>query len=241
MELIKTVNISKLYKVENKDNYALKDFSFEFPSSGLFGVVGKSGSGKSTLLNMISLLDKPSSGDVYFNNENVSKWSNKRKNLFHNKDMGMVFQHYNLIETENVLFNIMLPFLITGGSEKEGKKKAISLLESIDYRKDLYQQTVSNLSGGEKQRVAILRALINDPQFILADEPTGALDSRNSEVIMKMLKDISKTKLVIMVAHNIKLVEKYADKIITLKDGNLIETKEEPTLKRKRGRRKNEQ
>ena len=241
MELIKTVNISKLYKVENKDNYALKDFSFEFPSSGLFGVVGKSGSGKSTLLNMISLLDKPSSGDVYFNNENVSKWPNKRKNLFHNKDMGMVFQHYNLIETENVLFNIMLPFLITGGSEKEGKKKAISLLESIDYRKDLYQQTVSNLSGGEKQRVAILRALINDPQFILADEPTGALDSRNSEVIMKMLKDISKTKLVIMVAHNIKLVEKYADKIITLKDGNLIETKEEPTLKRKRGRRKNEQ
>ena len=241
MELIKTVNISKLYKVENKDNYALKDFSFEFPSTGLFGVVGKSGSGKSTLLNMISLLDKPSSGDVYFNNENVSKWSNKRKNLFHNKDMGMVFQHYNLIETENVLFNIMLPFLITGGSEKEGKKKAISLLESIDYRKDLYQQTVSNLSGGEKQRVAILRALINDPQFILADEPTGALDSRNSEVIMKMLKDISKTKLVIMVAHNIKLVEKYADKIITLKDGNLIETKEEPTLKRKRGRRKNEQ
>lgn len=241
MELIKTVNISKLYKVENKDNYALKDFSFEFPSTGLFGVVGKSGSGKSTLLNMISLLDKPSSGDVYFNNENVSKWPNKRKNLFHNKDMGMVFQHYNLIETENVLFNIMLPFLITGGSEKEGKKKAISLLESIDYRKDLYQQTVSNLSGGEKQRVAILRALINDPQFILADEPTGALDSRNSEVIMKMLKDISKTKLVIMVAHNIKLVEKYADKIITLKDGNLIETKEEPTLKRKRGRRKNEQ
>ena len=241
MELIKTVNISKLYKIEDKDNYALKDFSFEFPSTGLFGVVGKSGSGKSTLLNMISLLDKPSSGDVYFNNENVSKWSNKRKNLFHNKDMGMVFQHYNLIETENVLFNIMLPFLITGGSEKEGKKKAISLLESIDYRKDLYQQTVSNLSGGEKQRVAILRALINDPQFILADEPTGALDSRNSEVIMKMLKDISKTKLVIMVAHNIKLVEKYADKIITLKDGNLIETKEEPTLKRKRGRRKNEQ
>ena len=120
----------------------------------------------------------------------------------------------------------MLPFLISGGLEKEGKKKAIALLESINYRKDLYQQLVSNLSGGEKQRVAILRALINNPRFILADEPTGALDSQNSEMVMKTLKEISKTKLVIVVAHNLELVQRYADKTLKLKDGCLIEIKE---------------
>ena len=134
----------------------------------------------------------------------------------------------------------MLPFLIAGGSEKEGKKKAIALLESINYRKDLYQQTVSNLSGGEKQRVAILRALINNPRFILADEPTGALDSHNSEIVMELLKKISKTKLVIIVAHNVELVERYADKTLKLKDGELVEIKENLTVRIKRGRKHNE-
>lgn len=241
MELIQAVNISKIYKVDDKEVYALKDFSFGFPQTGLFGVIGKSGSGKSTFLNMISLLDKPSKGEVYFNNENINKWSAKRKNAFHNKDMGMIFQHYNLVENENVIYNIMLPFLISGGSEKEGKKKAIALLESINYRKDLYQQTVSNLSGGEKQRVAILRALINEPRFILADEPTGALDSRNSELVMEILKEISKTKLVIVVAHNIDLIERYADKTLTLRDGCLIEINNNLITKKKRGRKKREE
>ena len=240
MELIQIVGVSKIYKVEENDHYALKNFSYGFPSQGLIGVIGKSGSGKSTLLNMISLLDKPTSGDVYFNNSNVNKWPNKKKALFHNKDMGMIFQHYNLIENESVIYNIMLPFLIAGGSEKEGKKKAIALLESINYRKDLYQQTVSNLSGGEKQRVAILRALINNPRFILADEPTGALDSHNSEIVMELLKKISKTKLVIIVAHNVELVERYADKTLKLKDGELVEIKENLTVRIKRGRKHNE-
>ena len=214
MELIQIIGVSKIYKLEDKDYYALKNFSYAFPSKGFFGVIGKSGSGKSTLLNMLSLLDKPSKGDVYYNSENINKWSTRKKNKFHNKDMGMVFQHYNLIENENVIYNIMLPFLISGGSEKEGKKRTIALLESINYRKDLYQQVVSNLSGGEKQRVAILRALINNPRFILADEPTGALDSRNSEMVMEMLKKISETKLVIVVAHNIDLIKRYTDKTL---------------------------
>jgi len=222
MELIQLVNVGKVYKVDEKENCVLKHFSYGFPSSGLYGVIGKSGSGKSTLLNMISLLDKPTSGDVYFNSENMTKWSSKRKIQFRNKEMGIIFQHYYLVESENVIYNIALPFLISGGSEKEGKAKATKLLESINYRKELYTQVVSNLSGGEKQRVAILRALINDPKVILADEPTGALDSRNSVLIMEMLKDISKTKLVIVVTHNIELIKKYADKTIELKDGELI-------------------
>ncbi len=222
MELIQAVDVSKIYKTSDKENQVLKHFSYGFPKTGLFGIIGKSGSGKSTLLNMLSLLDNPSSGDIYFNNENIHKWSNKRKIQFRNKDIGIIFQHYHLVETENVIYNIILPFLISGGSEKEGKAKAIKLLESINYRKELYAQSVSNLSGGEKQRVAILRALINDPKVILADEPTGALDSRNSELIMEILKDISKTKLVIVVTHNIELIKKFADKTIELKDGSLV-------------------
>ena len=222
MELIQVVNVTKSYKVDDKENNVLNHFSYGFPTSGLFGVIGKSGSGKSTLLNMISLLDKPTSGDVYFNGENIHKWSNRRKIKFRNFDMGIVFQHYHLVESETVIYNILLPHLISGGSEKEGNKKAAKLLESINYRKELYSQVVSNLSGGEKQRVAILRALINNPKVILADEPTGALDSRNSELIMNILKEISKTKLVIVVTHNIELIKKYADKTIELKDGNIL-------------------
>ena len=222
MELIQAVNITKTYKVDNNENQVLKHFSYGFPASGLFGVIGKSGSGKSTLLNLISLLDKPTSGEIYFNNENIYKWSHKRKIRFRNKEMGIVFQHYHLIESESVLYNIVLPYLISGGSEKEGKAKAIKLLESINYKKELYTQLVSHLSGGEKQRVAILRALINDPKVILADEPTGALDSLNSRRIMEMLKSISQTKLVIVVTHNVSLMNKYADKMLELKDGELV-------------------
>ena len=222
MELIQLVDVCKVYRVEGNENQVLKHFSYGFPMTGLYGIIGKSGSGKSTLLNMISLLDHPTSGNVYFNSENINKWSNKKKIDFRNCDIGIIFQHYNLIETENVIYNIMLPFLISGGKEKEGKNKAIKLLESINYRKELYDQSVSHLSGGEKQRVAILRALINNPKVILADEPTGALDSKNSELVMEMLKTISKTKLVIMVTHNIELITRYADKTIELKDGSIL-------------------
>ena len=222
MELIQVVDASKVYKIDDKENQVLKHFSYGFPQTGLFGIIGKSGSGKSTLLNIISLLDSPTTGDIYFYNENIHKWSGKRKMKFRNRDIGIIFQHYHLVESENVLYNIMLPFLIAGGTEKEGKKKAIKLLESINYKKELYTQVVSNLSGGEKQRVAILRALINDPKVILADEPTGALDSKNSILVMEILKTISKTKLVIVVTHNTELIKKYADKTLELKDGSLI-------------------
>ena len=224
MELIQLIDVTKTYVVDEKEHHALHHFSCAFDKTGLIGVIGKSGSGKSTLLNMISLLDKPTSGDIYFNGQNINKWNEKRKIEYRNKDMGIIFQHYHLIEQESVLFNIYLPYLIGGGNEKDGKEKAKKLLESIHYRKDLYEQKVFNLSGGEKERVAVLRALINDPKFLLCDEPTGALDSRNSLLTMELLKEISKRKLVIVVSHNLPLIKQYADKLIEIKDGKIIDS-----------------
>ena len=230
MDLLIINNVSRFYEMNNGKKYALKHFYFAFPNQGFYGVVGKSGSGKSTLLNLISLLDKPNSGEIYFLNENIQRWSEKRKREYRYKDLGLVFQHYNLIETESVLFNIALPQLIAGINEKKAFENANRLLDSIGFRKNLYQQKVSNLSGGEKERVAILRAIANNPRMVLADEPTGALDSKNSELFMKLFKEISKTKLVIMVSHNNKLIDKYADEIISIKDG-MIEKKKSKVLR----------
>ena len=225
MDLLCLNNVSRCYELNDGKKYALHHFSYTFPSTGFYGVVGKSGSGKSTLLNLISLLDKPTSGDIYFMNENIQKWNNKRKRQYRYKDLGLVFQHYNLIESETVLYNIALPQLIAGKSEKVAIKHAQELLDSVGFRKTLYNQKVSDLSGGEKERVAILRSIANNPRMILADEPTGALDSKNSELFMKMFKEISKNKLVIMVSHNNKLIDKYADKIITIIDGVIAKQK----------------
>ena len=225
MDLLIINNVSRFYEINDNKKYALKQFSYTFPTCGFFGVVGKSGSGKSTLLNLISLLDKPSSGEIYYMNENIQRWSEKRKRQYRFKDLGLVFQHYNLIESETVLYNISLPQLIAGKSEKKAIDHSKELLDSIGFRKSLYNQKVSDLSGGEKERVAILRSIANNPRMILADEPTGALDSKNSELFMKMFKEISKTKLVIMVSHNNKLIDKYADEIISIKDGMIEKRK----------------
>ena len=230
MDLLCINNVTRSYEINGGVKNALHHFTYTFPSTGFYGVVGKSGSGKSTLLNLISLLDKPTDGDIYFMNENIQKWNDKRKRQYRYKDLGLVFQHYNLMEDETVLYNIALPQLIAGKSEKEANKHAKELLDSVGFRKTLYNQKVKDLSGGEKERVAILRSIVNNPKMVLADEPTGALDSKNSELFMKMFKDISKSKLVIMVSHNNKLIDKYADEIITIKDG-VIEKKKRKVLK----------
>ena len=221
MELLRLIDVTKTYKVGDNERHALRHFSFDFPNYGLIAIVGKSGCGKSTLLNLISLIDKPSSGDIYYGNENILKWNNKRINLYRGKELGFIFQSYHLIESESTFYNIMLPALIAGESEKKAKDRTSELLKSINFRKSLYKQKACDLSGGEKERVAILRALINDPKIILADEPTGALDSSNSEIVMDILKKVSEKKLVIMVSHNLSLVKRYADKVIVLKDGKI--------------------
>ena len=226
MSFLELHNLNKTYFIhEQEKRYALANFSIVLPSSGLVAINGKSGSGKSTLLNMVGLLDRPDSGNIYLNNHDITRFKSQRKRQYRNKDSGIIFQHYHLLEKESVLFNIMLPMLISGEKYKSAKEDALLLLEGINFSSNFYERKCCNLSGGEKQRVAILRSLINNPKIVLADEPTGALDSQNSHIVMKMLKNASQTRLVLLVSHNNELVRQYADRIITIKDGRLIDNK----------------
>ena len=222
MNFLRLSNATRKYVLDDdKERIALNGVSISFPETGLVAIVGKSGSGKSTIINLISLLDKPTSGSVFFKDQEINKWNQRKKDFFHNQNIGIVFQHYNLLENETVLFNIMLPMLIGGKSAKHAERDAIKLCESINFNSGLYHHKCKDLSGGEKERVAVLRALANDPPIILADEPTGALDSKNSLIVMDILKECSKNKLVILVSHNNELVKQYADEVFTIKDGEL--------------------
>ena len=165
------------------------------------------------------MLDKYDEGEYFFFEENVKKWKEKRINKFRNKDIGIIFQKYNLLENETALFNIYFPLLIASESETKAKKKACLLAKELGFDKTLLSKKARDLSGGEKQRIAILRSIINNPKLLLADEPTGALDKTNSILVMDLLKKISRDRLVIMVSHNLELVKKYSDRIINLKDG----------------------
>ena len=222
MSFIELRNISKIYRSEDgQESYALNHLSLSLPEKGLVAIVGKSGSGKSTIINLLALLDKPTLGHLYINRENVEHWKKKAIEKYHNQTIGIVFQHYHLLENHTVLFNIMMPSLIKGNKEKIAKEEAKNLLESISFPKNLYDSLCKNLSGGEKERVTLLRAVINNPQILLCDEPTGALDSKNAKLVMEILKEFSKDRLVIVVSHNIPLTKEYADRIITLKEGKI--------------------
>lgn len=201
-------NVTKKYS----SNEVLKNISLNLPDVGLVTILGESGSGKSTLLNLIGLLDKPSSGNIYYDKYNYKKISKSNINKLHKDNIGFIYQNYNLINYMNVKDNIMLT---------RKYKEIDKLLEYLGIS-SLKKKKVSMLSGGEKQRVAIARALVNDPDIILADEPTGALDKKNSKIIMKLLKELSSSKLVIMVSHNRSLAYEYSDRVITISDGKVV-------------------
>ena len=227
MSLLKISHVNKQFKL-SEDRYvtALKDISITFPDTGLVGILGKSGCGKSTLLNMISLLDKPTSGEILIDGKSTKHFSRRQIEKFRRQEIGVIFQGYNLLEDQDVIYNISLPLLISGYSHKEAEEKALTLLESISIPKDLYHKKVNKLSGGEKQRVAILRGIISSPRILLCDEPTGALDSDNSLLIMETLKKISKSVLVIVVSHNESLLVNMSDYIVRMKDGKIINSQE---------------
>lgn len=218
--MIELKNVSKTYKSKKaKDTIALKNISIKFPEKGLVFILGKSGSGKSTLLNIIGGLDKYDDGEVIINEKSTKEFKEKDFDAFRNTYMGFIFQEYNLLENYSIEQNIKLPLELQHiKPTDEDVKKA---LKQVDLE-DISKRKTNELSGGQKQRVAIARALIKNPEIILADEPTGNLDSETSEQIWNILKNLSKDKLVIVVSHDNESAQKYADRIISIQDGSVI-------------------
>lgn len=218
--MIELQNITKIYKSKKgKETVALADVSFQLPQKGLVCLLGKSGCGKSTLLNILGLLDEPTEGKVLLNNQDIYKYGERKVTNYRSSEIGFIFQEFNLFEELNVYDNISLALDLNG--EKKYKEKVHEILKKVQL--DNYAtRKINELSGGEKQRVAIARALIKNPSIILADEPTGNLDTENSEIIFSMLKEISQDCLVVLVTHDKESASRYADKIIELSDGKVI-------------------
>ena len=219
------LEIKKIHKIYSTDNFkqvALDDVSLNFRESEFVSILGPSGSGKTTLLNIIGGLDKYTSGDLIINGVSTKKYSDRDWDTYRNHKIGFVFQSYNLISHQSILSNVELALTLSGVSSAERKERAKEALKRVGLEKHINKRP-NQLSGGQMQRVAIARALINNPDIILADEPTGALDSETSKQIMDILKNISKNKLVIMVTHNPELAKEYSSRIIKLKDGKIID------------------
>ena len=219
--MLEVKNIKKVYNLGDLKQVALNDVSIKFRNSEFVSILGPSGSGKSTLLNIIGGLDHYTEGDLIINNVSTKKYTSDDWDSYRNHRIGFVFQSYNLITHQSILANVELALTLSGVSSSERRKRALDALEKVGL-KDHVKKKPSQLSGGQMQRVAIARALVNNPDIILADEPTGALDSETSVQIMNMLKEIANDKLVIMVTHNEDLAEEYSTRIVRLKDGMVI-------------------
>ena len=220
--MLQLKNIIKKYKTGGNDVEVLKSVNISFRESEFVSILGASGSGKTTLLNIIGGLDKYSSGDMLLLGRSTTEFKDRDWDSYRNGTIGFVFQSYNLISHLSVLENVKLALSISGESNKENYAKAKKVLEDVGLG-DHINKKPNQLSGGQMQRVAIARALVTEPKIILADEPTGALDSKTSVQIMELIKEISKEKLVIMVTHNPELAKTYSDRIVRLRDGEVIE------------------
>ena len=212
------LELKKITKLYPSGVEALKGIDIKFRKSEFVSILGQSGCGKTTLLNIIGGLDRYTSGDLIINGKSTKEFKDKEWDAYRNYSIGFVFQSYNLIPHQSVLSNVELALTLSGVSKSERKKKAIKALEDVGLKEQINKRP-NELSGGQMQRVAIARALVNDPDIILADEPTGALDTKTSVQIMEILKKISKDKLIIMVTHNPELAEKYSSRIIRVLDG----------------------
>lgn len=219
--MLKLENINKDYISGDTTVHALKNINIEFRESEFVSILGQSGGGKTTLLNIIGGLDRYTSGDLIINNKSTKNFKDRDWDAYRNYSVGFVFQNYNLIPHQTVLANVELALTLSGVSKKERKQKAIKALEDVGLKEQIHKKP-NQLSGGQMQRVAIARALVNNPDIILADEPTGALDTQTSVQVMEILKKISKDKLVIMVTHNPELAEKYSTRIVRILDGTIM-------------------
>ena len=220
--MLEIKKITKTYETDGFKQKALDNVSINFRDNEFASILGPSGSGKTTLLNIIGGLDRYTSGDLVINEVSTKKYKDSDWDSYRNHRVGFVFQSYNLIAHQSVLQNVELALTLSGVSKNERLKRAKKVLKSVGLEQHI-NKLPNQLSGGQMQRVAIARALINDPDILLADEPTGALDSETSKQIMDLLKKVAKEKLVIMVTHNPELAEEYSSRIIKLKDGNVID------------------
>jgi len=239
--MLEIKDITKEYVLKDQSVQALKGVSICFRRSEFVSILGPSGCGKTTLLNIIGGLDRYTSGDLVIEGTSTKEFKDKDWDNYRNHSIGFVFQSYNLIHHQTILHNVELALTLSGVKRKERTKRALEALDKVGL-KDRANAKPNQLSGGQMQRVAIARAIVNDPDIILADEPTGALDSKTSVQIMEILKELSKTRLVIMVTHNPELAENYSSRIVRLKDGELVDDsnpyKPESENKPKRGRKK---
>ena len=219
--MIELINVNKIYKNNSFKVIALNNINLKFKTQEFVCIHGPSGCGKTTLLNIIGGLDKYSSGNLIIRNQNTINFNDSNWDSYRNQSVGFVFQNYYLLPHLTVFENIELSLTLTNIKKNERKKRVIEALTRVGLRDEIYKYP-KQLSGGQMQRVAIARAIINNPDIILADEPTGALDSVNAESIMKILKEISNERLVVMVSHNYELAQKYATRVVELFDGEII-------------------
>ena len=220
--MLEISKIEKIYDLKDQKVTALKGVSICFRRSEFVAVLGPSGCGKTTLLNIIGGLDRYTSGDLIIDGVSTKAYKDKDWDNYRNHRVGFVFQSYNLIPHQTILENVELALTLSGIKKAERRARAIEVLNKVGLG-DKLKSKPNQLSGGQMQRVAIARALVNDPEIILADEPTGALDSKTSVQIMDILKEVSKDRLVVMVTHNPDLANTYASRIVRLLDGEIIE------------------
>ena len=221
------INISSIYKeyvMGDNKLLALNNVDVTIKEGEFVSIMGSSGSGKSTLMNIIGCLDVPSNGDYFFRENNISNYSSNKLAELRNKDIGFIFQNFNLLPRLNALENVILPLLYSGKSSKERTNLALAALENVGL-KDRTHHRPNQLSGGQQQRVSIARAIAGTPKLILADEPTGALDSTTSLEIMKILNDLNKRGITIVLVTHEDDIAKYGSRIIKMKDGKIIEDK----------------
>ena len=219
--MLQLTHIEKTYRVGDIKTEALKDISLSFREKEFVAILGASGSGKTTCLNIIGGLDRYDSGDLIIKGRSTREFADSDWDAYRNKSVGFVFQSYNLITHLSIVANVELGMTLSGVSKEEKHKKALSVLERVGLKEHLHKKP-NQLSGGQMQRVAIARALVNDPEILLCDEPTGALDTETSIQILDLIKELSSERLVIMVTHNPQLAEQYADRIVKFSDGRVI-------------------
>ena len=219
--MLRIIDVCKEYRTGGLVQKALDHVSLNLRDNEFVAILGPSGSGKTTLLNIVGGLDRYDSGDLIINGISTKQYKDRDWDSYRNHTIGFVFQSYNLIAHQNILANVEMALTISGVSRAKRREKAKEALEKVGLGDQLHKLP-NQLSGGQMQRVAIARALVNDPEILLADEPTGALDSETSVQVMDLLKEVAKDRLVVMVTHNPELAEAYATRIVRLKDGKIL-------------------